>query len=274
MFLNQIAAGRQAARYASELQARKVRMTDNTNGKGLQEFPKGSKRNNILSGGQPTKENGNKMNNFVQKQVAQAEISLHVIMSAISQQENRESDINKKNILALQKAKEKYREGSKRAAIRYMKKSKLYEMELEKVATTIDTMEAQVLTIESAINNVKVLEAMKEGSSAMKSLQGSNSCSSAERVNQILDGVRDTADYAAEVTKILSEPIGDISIDEEGLFRELEDMHKETKSTRSLEFILPEIPNGSLKQSEKRVPKRTPEKKKVKKMCDDLKMHS
>mmetsp|Transcript_31866 Transcript_31866/g.48151 ORF Transcript_31866/g.48151 Transcript_31866/m.48151 type:complete len:153 (-) Transcript_31866:35-493(-) len=139
-----------------------------------------------------------------------------------------------------------------------MKKAKLYQMELDKVAMTIDTMEAQVLTIESAINNVKVMEAMKEGSSAMKSLQGNDS--SVERVNKILDSVRDTADYAAEIDMILSEPISDISINEEDLFRELEDMHKENDSTRSSEFVFPKVPDGSLKQSVKRSPKRSPKR--------------
>lgn len=53
-----------------------------------------------------------------------------------------------------------------------LRKKRLFETELEKIADTKATLETQVMTIENAHINLEVMNAMKAGSDAMKSIHG------------------------------------------------------------------------------------------------------
>ena len=77
-------------------------------------------------------------------------------------------EIQAKIKVTIATAKEKLEGGNKRAAVRSMKKVKLYQVELNKVAAAIDTLKMQTMSIESSLNHMEVLKAMQEGSDAMK----------------------------------------------------------------------------------------------------------
>ena len=53
-----------------------------------------------------------------------------------------------------------------------LKRKKNYENEIKKLEGARMTLEAQMLNIESANTNLSVLESMKEGANAMKSIHG------------------------------------------------------------------------------------------------------
>ena len=57
-------------------------------------------------------------------------------------------------------------------AIMALKRKKNYENEIKKLEGARMTLEAQMLNIESANTNLSVLESMKEGANAMKSIHG------------------------------------------------------------------------------------------------------
>ena len=57
-------------------------------------------------------------------------------------------------------------------ALMALKRKKNYENEIKKLEGARMTLEAQMLNIESANTNLNVLETMKEGANAMKSIHG------------------------------------------------------------------------------------------------------
>lgn len=102
------------------------------------------------------------------QQEENSQIALKHIQSTIEIQEARLDEIQAKIKVTIATAKEKLEGGNKRAAVRSMKKVKLYQVELNKVAAAIDTLKMQTMSIESSLNHMEVLKAMQEGSDAMK----------------------------------------------------------------------------------------------------------
>lgn len=176
-----------------------------------------------------------------------AEKALNMINETIRSQEERETELQQSLDNAILDAKNKLNEGNKRAAVRYMKKAKLYRLEQDKIGGAIETMEAQVLQIESALNNAKVIEAMRTGSQTMQSLQSTDG-NNMESIDEILDGIRDTHDYAQEIQDILSQPVQHVVGGDDELLKELEELTE--KSIADFSSSLPIAPTNKLSQQE------------------------
>lgn len=176
-----------------------------------------------------------------------AEKALNMINETIRSQEERETELQQSLDNAILDAKNKLNEGNKRAAVRYMKKAKLYRLEQDKIGGAIETMEAQVLQIESALNNAKVIEAMRTGSQTMQSLQSTDG-NNMESIDEILDGIRDTHDYAQEIQDILSQPVQHVVGCDDELLKELEELTE--KSIADFSSSLPIAPTNKLSQQE------------------------
>ncbi|KAG7371759.1 Snf7 family protein [Nitzschia inconspicua] len=158
---------------------------------------------------------------YMDPKLVQAEQTLQFLNDTIASQERRDDHLGQEIAALLLDAKAKHTEGNKRGAIRQLKKMKLKQHEQTKVGHTIETMEAQALTIESAIETAKVLQAMKRGANTTKSLQHGKE-TSVEAFDDVLEDIKYTMDYAAEIQQILSEPVGNVILDEDELLQELE----------------------------------------------------
>jgi charged multivesicular body protein 4A/B len=185
--------------------------------------------------------------------LAQAEQTLQLINDTIASQERRDDQLDQEISSLLQEARTKLAAGNKRSAVRLLKKMKLKQHEQAKVGHVIETMEAQVLTIESAIENAKVLRAMQQGATTMKSLRDSDQ-TSVEAFDSVLLDIKDTMDYAEEIQQILAEPVGNVVLDDDELLLELEkelnrDFGDGAANATVLDIDMPSAPNTMIHSS-------------------------
>ncbi|KAL7575369.1 hypothetical protein ACA910_001883 [Epithemia clementina (nom. ined.)] len=140
-------------------------------------------------------------------------------------QELREEDLDNKIQSSLNLAKGKLAMGSKAAAVRAMQQKKLFEVEQKKVNFVICTLMAQIATIDLVLNQVECLVVVKSGAATMEDLQSSSSktgcCSSLEKVEDLLDNIRHSEEYAAEIAQLLSEPVQSVLLSDDELLAEL-----------------------------------------------------
>ena len=162
--------------------------------------------------------------------LVQAQQTLKLIQDTIASQEARDDHLGQEIVALQQDARQKLALQNKRGAIRHLKKMKLKQYEQNKINHAIETMEAQVLTIESAIESAKVLKAMQQGANTMKSFQHGKE-SNVEFVDSVFSDIKDTMDYADEIQQILAEPVANVVMDEDELLQELADSMDTTSNT-------------------------------------------
>lgn len=185
-----------------------------------------------------------------------AEESLSKLKVAIETQENRETELNKQITEEMAAAKTKLSAGNKRAAVRTMKMVKLQQAELDKISEVISTMETQVHSIQSALNNIQIMEAMQAGSQTMEQLNKAGEKDADQnmmKLETLIDQVRESMDCANEVNAILSKPVDNVIVeDDDTLLQELMGMMDSAPvSTDSMEVELismPSAPTSSLVQ--------------------------
>ena len=177
-----------------------------------------------------------------------------MLENTIRAQEEEETKRGQEADKALLEAKEKLAAGNKRAAVRHMKKVKRCHIEQEKITCAIEKMEAQIYTIESAMNNLKVLEAMQAGSSTLGTLQlghgkgKSTQANVADQVDALMEEIRDSNEIAVEVNEILSRDVSALQpMDEDELLRELEalDENHDRASEALCQAVAPSSPPSS-----------------------------
>lgn len=168
--------------------------------------------------------------------------ALELIQKTIGSQEIRETNLETKIKDTKIEAKNKLDNGNKRAALRAMKKVKLEEVELNKVSSVIETLEAQLLHIESSLNNIQVFKVMQEGSTTLQNL---NTNSKVEDIDIVLDNIRESMDITAEVNQILSAPVDNILLDDDELLKELESYDNNDQG-----LTFPAVPDKTPIQSE------------------------
>ena len=106
----------------------------------------------------------------LQDKMYQAEETIKILQQTIELQEDREQELEEKIRETTFRAHAKLSEGKKNPAVRDMKKVKLYKVEQGRINKAIQTMERQILSIESALNNIKVTQAVMRGSQTMERL--------------------------------------------------------------------------------------------------------
>jgi charged multivesicular body protein 4 len=114
---------------------------------------------------------------------------------------------------------------NKSLALMALKRRKIYETQREHVRGARFNLETQILTIENAHINLETLQAMKAGSSAMKSIHGALD---ADKVDELMDEVKEQMDLANEISSSISNPLGlDAMVDDDELEAELERFEQE-----------------------------------------------
>jgi len=152
--------------------------------------------------------------------------------------EKREKHLQSKIDKELKIAKENAQK-NKKAALMALKRKKLYEAEVEKMMNTRMNLEAQVIQIENASVNFEVLQAMKQGASALKNIHGSVNI---ERVEDTVDEIQEQMDLANEISNVIGQPMGN-TIDDDELLAELEELEQEELDSKLL-TVEPELPSA------------------------------
>lgn len=129
---------------------------------------------------------------------------------------------------------------NKNQALMALKRRKQYELQQENIRGARFNLETQIMTIENAHINLETLQAMRAGSSAMKSIHGELDV---DKVDDVMEDVREQMDLANEISQAISNPLGmDTGIDEDELEAELERFEQEALDATLLETKLPSTP--------------------------------
>ncbi|PPQ85872.1 hypothetical protein CVT26_004002 [Gymnopilus dilepis] len=118
---------------------------------------------------------------------------------------------------------------NKAVATAALKRKKMTEQELDKLAGSRLQLELQVNTLESANLNAETMAAMKKASDALKVIHGNMNL---DKVDATMNAVNEQRELANEIAEALSNPIYGVEVDEDELNAELEELQQEELNTR------------------------------------------
>ena len=126
-----------------------------------------------------------------------------------------------------------------------LKRKKRLESQLQQIDGTLTTLESQRISLENAHTNVEVLQSMKYGADALKVAQ--TRIGDADRVQDVMDDIREQQELAQEISDIISNPVGfghDVG-DEDELLQELEELEQQELDHQLLNTDqLPSVPTA------------------------------
>ncbi|KAI1301200.1 Charged multivesicular body protein 4b [Halotydeus destructor] len=133
---------------------------------------------------------------------------------------------------------------NKRVSLQALKRKKRLEKQLEQIDGTLTTIEFQREALENASTNTEVLKIMGLAAQALKATHNNMDI---DKVEDLMDDVREQQQVADEISNVISNPIGfGQDVDEDELMKELEDMEQEDLDRQLLETepvpALPEVP--------------------------------
>ncbi|CAI4978892.1 CPS_HP_G0068160.mRNA.1.CDS.1 [Saccharomyces cerevisiae] len=148
-----------------------------------------------------------------------------------------------------------------------LKKKKTIEQLLSKVEGTMESMEQQLFSIESANLNLETMRAMQEGAKAMKTI---HSGLDIDKVDETMDEIREQVELGDEISDAISRPLitGANEVDEDELDEELDMLAQENANQETSKIVnnnvnaapisenkvsLPSVPSNKIKQSENSV---------------------
>jgi len=143
--------------------------------------------------------------------------------------EKKEEYLQKKNEEELKKARANA-VSNKPAATMALKRKKMNEAEIDRLAGTRLQLELQVNTLESANLNAETMQAMKKAATALKDIHGNLSL---DKVDATMAAVHEQGELAKEIGDAISNPINsDLGLDEDELLSELAELEEEELNLR------------------------------------------
>lgn len=115
-------------------------------------------------------------------------------------------------------------------ALAALKSKKLAESSLEKRLATLGQLEDVAAKIEQASDNVQLVKVMESSGEALRSLNAA--VGGTERVEEVVDRLREQVGQADEVTNIIAEGGGTVVIDESEIDDELAELEGEEKRAK------------------------------------------
>lgn len=167
----------------------------------------------------------------------------------IATQEKRETHLEKNIEKLTEEAKAKMAKKDKKGALFALKRKKLYENELDKIANIKMTLHTQVMNLESAAQNTETVKAMKAGKDAMGDLREQTNI---EKVDDLMDDIKEEMEMAEEVSNALAQPVDPLLTDEDDLLAELEQLEADgveeqlLQPAKKAEISLPDVPSSEL----------------------------
>ena len=93
-----------------------------------------------------------------------------------------------------------------------MRRKKLYEQESEKIMNAKMTLETQAIQLESGADNINIYKSMKQGN---KSLAGLRKLLGIDKVDDLMDDMREEMDQAQEMNKAIGQDVDPLLADDE-----------------------------------------------------------
>ncbi|KDR83792.1 hypothetical protein GALMADRAFT_236176 [Galerina marginata CBS 339.88] len=119
---------------------------------------------------------------------------------------------------------------NKAVATAALKRKKVTEQELDRLAGSRLQLEMQVNTLESANLNAETMAAMKKASDALKVIHGNLDMN---KVDATMNAVNEQRELANEISEALSNPIySGVDVDDDELNLELEELQQEELNNR------------------------------------------
>lgn len=169
------------------------------------------------------------------------------LRESIATQEKREQHLEKKIVQCTTEAKAKMAKKDKKGALFSLKRKKLYEAEIDKIANIKMTLETQVMNLESAAQNAETFKAMHAGKSAMAGIRENTNI---EEVDDLMDGIKEEMEMADEISNALAQPVDPLLTDEDDLLAELQELEAEDVEEQLLQPVqhvaMPEVPSNEL----------------------------
>jgi charged multivesicular body protein 4A/B len=126
----------------------------------------------------------------------------------------------------------------KRVAMFALKKKKIYEAQVEKLAGAQMTITSQIIQLEQASTTRDTLEVLKFGADAMKTIY---SGMSVDDVENTMEDIRETSEFGNEIMDAISQPIGfGATLDDDELLAELEDLQQQELDAQLLRTEIPD----------------------------------
>mmetsp|Transcript_17504 Transcript_17504/g.42070 ORF Transcript_17504/g.42070 Transcript_17504/m.42070 type:complete len:241 (-) Transcript_17504:200-922(-) len=167
----------------------------------------------------------------------------------IATQEKREQHLEKKIEQLTADAKAKMAKKDKKGALFALKRKKLYEAEIDKIANIKMTLETQVMNLESAAQNAETFKAMNAGKNAMTNIRTDTNI---ERVDDLMDEIKEEMEMADEISNALAQPVDPLLTDEDDLLAELEQLEADDveeqllQPAKKTEMEFPEVGSNEL----------------------------
>jgi len=167
------------------------------------------------------------------QKLREVEEMLHKKQEYLEKKQNEEVDIIKKNGTK-----------NKRVSLQALKRKKRLDKQLEQIDGTLTTIEYQREALENANTNTEVLKIMGHAAKALKQTHNNMDI---DKVEDLMDEVREQQQIAEEIAGVISNPIGfGQEVDEDELLKELEEMEQEELDKQLLDTTpeqLPEVPS-------------------------------
>jgi len=165
----------------------------------------------------------------------------------IATQEKREQHLERKIEQSVTEAKTKMAKKDKKGALFAMKRKKLYEAEVDKIANIKMTLETQVMNLESAAQNAETFKAMNAGKSAMTGIRQDTNI---DTVDDLMDEIKEEMEMADEISNALAQPVDPLLTDEYDLLAELQELEADDVEEQLLQpaqhIALPDVPSNEL----------------------------
>ncbi|XP_072974987.1 vacuolar protein sorting-associated protein 32 homolog 1-like [Typha angustifolia] len=164
--------------------------------------------------------------------------TLEQLRETLEMLEKKERVLQRKISAEVEKAKDYSKVKNKKAAIQCLKRKKLYEAQIEQLANSQLRVHDQMIMLEGAKATTDTVDALRSGSSAIKSIQQSLNIDDIEKT---LDEANEHTDSMKQIQEALATPVGSAAdFDEDELEAELEELEDE-----DLDEQLPQPPSAA-----------------------------
>lgn len=139
---------------------------------------------------------------------------------------------------------------NKAVATAALKRRKVTEQELDRLAGSRLQLEMQVNTLESANLNAETMAAMKKASDALKVIHGNLTM---DKVDSTMNAVNEQRELANEIAETLANPIyAGVDVDEDELKAELDELQQDELNNRlnEADHVPVHLPPGSVRAPE------------------------
>ena len=151
----------------------------------------------------------------------------------------------------LANAREANRQGNKRRALQHLKKKKLYEAQLDALATSQLKLQEQVIMLEGSKATSETYGALRSGADAMRRMVKETKI---EDVDATMDAISEQTEQMRQVQEALGQPVGFAAeLDEDELEAELAELDALDVEDALLQKEIEELEPGFTTQSKEEV---------------------